>query len=193
MKYSHSLQSEHHQFVPLLIVRCTEIVELRGLTVVGIYRVSGNKAAYTALKEQVNRGLDEHTLADPKWDDVNVVASLLKLFIRELPDGLLPGDMYQLFIEADRHAGRERMLTLKALLGRLPAHSYATLRHLMRHLHRVSEHSASNLMEPKNLAIIFGPTVVWTCNETMESAVKDMQHQCRIVEALVSHVSIYFL
>lgn len=170
--------------------RCTEIVELRGLCVVGIYRVSGNKAAYTALKDQVNRGLDEVTLADPKWDDVNVVASLLKLFIRELPDGLLPGDMYQLFIDADRDAGRARMLKLKGLMGRLPAHSYETLKHLMRHLFRVSEQSATNLMEPKNLAIIFGPTVVWTCNETMESAVKDMQHQCRIVEALVSHVSV---
>lgn len=170
--------------------RCTEIVELRGLTVIGIYRVSGNKAAYMALKELVNRGLpDAAVLADPKWDDVNVVASLLKLFIRELPDGLLPGDMYQLFIEADRARGAERLRRLHQLVGRLPAHSYAALAHLMRHLRRVSEHSGVNLMEPKNLAIIFGPTVVWTCNETMESAVKDMQHQCRIVEALVSHVS----
>lgn len=44
-------------------------------------------------------------------------------------------------------------------------------------------------MEPKNLAIIFGPSVVRTCNETLETVVKDMKHQCRIVEALVSHVS----
>lgn len=46
-------------------------------------------------------------------------------------------------------------------------------------------------MEPKNLAIIFGPSVVRTSNETLETVVKDMKHQCRIVEALVSHVSIY--
>lgn len=44
-------------------------------------------------------------------------------------------------------------------------------------------------MEPKNLAIIFGPSVVRTCNETLETVVKDMKHQCRIVEALVSHVN----
>lgn len=45
-------------------------------------------------------------------------------------------------------------------------------------------------MEPKNLAIIFGPSVVRTSNETLETVVKDMKHQCRIVEALVSHVRI---
>lgn len=45
-------------------------------------------------------------------------------------------------------------------------------------------------MEPKNLAIIFGPSVVRSGNETLEDVVKDMKHQCRIVEALVSHVSI---
>lgn len=46
-------------------------------------------------------------------------------------------------------------------------------------------------MEPKNLAIIFGPSVVRSGNETLEAVVKDMKHQCRIVEALVSHVSIH--
>lgn len=58
----------------------------------------------------------------------------------------------------------------------------------MKHLFLVSQHCEVNLMEPKNLAIIFGPSVVRTSNETLETVVKDMKHQCRIVEALVSHV-----
>lgn len=84
-----------------------------------------------------------------------------------------------------------RILELKSLLERLPAHSYETLKHLMRHLFRVSQNCHLNLMEPKNLAIIFGPSVVRTSNETLETVVKDMKHQCRIVEALVSHVRIF--
>lgn len=75
---------------------------------VGIYRIPGNTAAISALTEQVNRGFDEQTLADAKWEDVNVVSSLLKLFIRSLPDGLLPNDMYNAFIEADKECGQER-------------------------------------------------------------------------------------
>lgn len=60
----------------------------------------------------------------------------------------------------------------------------------MHHLFLVSQNCQVNLMEPKNLAIIFGPSVVRSGNETLETVVKDMKHQCRIVEALVSHVSI---
>lgn len=81
-----------------------------------------------------------------------------------------------------------RLIELKHLLERLPSYSYETLKHLMRHLSRVSRNCHLNLMEPKNLAIIFGPSVVRTSNETLETVVKDMKHQCRIVEALVSHV-----
>lgn len=179
---------------------------------VGIYRIPGNTAAISALTEQVNRGFDEQTMADAKWEDVNVVSSLLKLFIRSLPDGLLPNDMYNAFIEADKEGGQERcvcflfptkkngnlssffdrILEMKSLMERLPAYSYETLKHLMRHLFRVSQNCHLNLMEPKNLAIIFGPSVVRTSNETLETVVKDMKHQCRIVEALVSHVRLFF-
>lgn len=45
-------------------------------------------------------------------------------------------------------------------------------------------------MEPRNLAIVFGPSIVRTSSETLESAVKDMKHQCRIVEAFVLYVSV---
>lgn len=88
---------------------------------VGIYRIPGNTAAISALTEQVNRGFDDQTLADEKWNDVNVVSSLLKLFIRSLPDGLLPNDMYNLFIEADKESGQVRFvcsIKLRPITGR---------------------------------------------------------------------------
>jgi Rho GTPase-activating protein 21/23 len=81
-----------------------------------------------------------------------------------------------------------RLIELKSLLKKLPPHSYETLKHLMCHLNRVSSNCVINLMEPRNLAIVFGPSVVRTANETLETAVKDMKHQCQIVEALVSNV-----
>lgn len=100
--------SDENEHVPFIVTRCTQIVESRGLSVVGIYRIPGNTAAITALTEQVNRGFDEQTLSDPKWEDVNVVSSLLKLFIRSLPEGLLPSDLYNSFIEADKETGQDR-------------------------------------------------------------------------------------
>lgn len=172
----------------MILTKCTNIVESKGLHVVGIYRIPGNTAAISSLTERVNRGLDEQTLKDPKWDDVNVVSSLLKCFIRSLPEPLLPNEMYNSFINADKLCGKERLIELKNLLDRLPHFYYETLRHLIRHLNCISKNCLVNLMEPRNLAIVFGPSIVRSANETLETAVKDMRHQCQIVEALVSHV-----
>lgn len=100
--------SEKHKYVPFILARCTEIVETRGLAIVGIYRIPGNTAAISALTELVNKGFDEHVLSDPRWEDVNVVSSLLKLFLRRLPEALIPNDMYKHFIDADNQTGLKR-------------------------------------------------------------------------------------
>lgn len=156
----------------------------------GIYRIPGNTAAITTLNELVNRtGLDEATLNDPKWDDVNVVSSLLKLFIRSLPEPLLPNELYSFFINADKLTDQvQRFSDIKILLKKLPTHNYETLKHLIKHLNRVSHNSLVNLMEPRNLAIVFGPSIVRKSNDTLEMVVKDMRHQCQIVESLVTNV-----
>lgn len=57
------------------------------------------------------------------------------------------------------------------------------------HLKKVVEHSAMNKMEARNLAIVFGPTLVRTADDNMITMVTDMSHQCRIVETLIQHVS----
>ena len=45
-------------------------------------------------------------------------------------------------------------------------------------------------MDTRNLAIVFGPTLVRTTDESMVTMVKDMSDQCRIVESIIMHVSI---
>ena len=45
-------------------------------------------------------------------------------------------------------------------------------------------------MDARNLAIVFGPTLIRTKDESMVTMVKDMSDQCRIVESVLTHVSI---
>lgn len=182
--------SKNNAYVPHLVEVCTNIVETKGLGVVGIYRIPGNKAAISELSELVNTKdfQFESCATDVRWEDVNVVSSLLKLFIRSLPDALMPASFYINFIEADKKTGMERIMLLKDIVELLPRHPYETMKHLIRHLCRVSDNCEVNRMEPKNLAIIFGPSIIRTPNDTLETAVKDMKHQCRIVELLVTQV-----
>ena len=190
--------SEDHPLVPLLVANCCAIVEERGLEIVGVYRVPGNSAAVSLLTDLVNnKGVDGGGFSaeeEPRWHDVNVVSSLLKSFFRKLPEPLFTTELYPLFIEASKEedAPAHRLLSIKRLIFDLPQHHYETLRLLSRHLCKVVEKSAVNKMETRNIAIVFGPTLVRAGDDNMISMVTDMAQQCRIIESILNYCDWFF-
>jgi len=48
-------------------------------------------------------------------------------------------------------------------------------------------------MDPRNLAIVFGPTLIRPLEDSMITMVRDMSDQCRIAEMIIQHVSLCFL
>lgn len=127
---------------------------------------------------------------DPRWLDVHVVASLIKSFLRRLPDPLLTNDRYPAFIQAADEDEKTSLARIKELINSLPVHYYETLKTVVMHLKHVAEKGEANRMDARNLAIVFGPTIVRTAGESINSMVVDMKNQCKIVEALVLHVSL---
>ncbi|KFD54045.1 hypothetical protein M513_05064 [Trichuris suis] len=173
-------------YVPLIIQLCVKVVEAYGLDTVGVYRIPGNTAAVNTLSASLDQGFEFVEFDDIRWRDVNVVSSLLKAFFRKLPDPLLTSNLYRHFIEANRIESPElRLKTLRDLVRKLPRHNYETLRYLMHHLNRVVAHSAINKMEAKNLALMFGPSLVRPSGENMVAMVTHMSDQCKIVESLI--------
>ena len=165
----------------------------RGLEIVGIYRVPGNNAAVNYLTEQINRGVPFYLLDDSRWQDVNVVSSLLKMFFRKLPDPLFTMDMYSTFIEASKiEQPNKRLEHLRRLVRELPEIHQETLKFLTKHLCNVADNSTTNKMEIRNLAIVFGPTLVRTTDDNMVTMVTDMSQQCRIIESLLSNWEYFF-
>ena len=179
--------------VPYLVKVCCDIVNEKGLDIVGIYRVPGNNAAVTYLTEQINKGVDYFALEDQRWQDVNVVSSLLKSFFRKLPEPLFTVELYAPFIEASKiDVPSKRLDSLRKLIRDLPEIHLETLKYLVSHLCQVAEHSALNKMEVRNLAIVFGPTLVRTTDDNMVSMVTDMSQQCRIIESLLANWEYFF-
>lgn len=77
--------------------------------------------------------------------DIHTVASLIKKFLKELPDPLLPDRMYDNFVVCARILEEEKRLsTLKDLVYQLPTAHYHTLQFLMKHLSKVVAHSSQN-------------------------------------------------
>ncbi|XP_014438707.1 rho GTPase-activating protein 23 [Tupaia chinensis] len=182
-----------NQRVPLIVAACCRIVEARGLESTGIYRVPGNNAVVSSLQEQLNRGPSDINLQDERWQDLNVISSLLKSFFRKLPEPLFTDDKYNDFIEANRiEDSRERMKTLRKLIRDLPGHYYETLKFLVGHLKIIADHSEKNKMEPRNLALVFGPTLVRTSEDNMTDMVTHMPDRYKIVETLIQHSDWFF-
>ncbi|TNN85886.1 Rho GTPase-activating protein 23 [Liparis tanakae] len=162
-----------NKFIPLIVEICCGLVEDMGLEYTGIYRVPGNNAM--------------------KWQDLNVVSSLLKSFFRKLPEPLFTNDKYNDFIDANRmDSTSDRLKTMKKLIRDLPDYYYHTLKFLVVHLKTVADTSDKNKMEPRNLALVFGPTLVRTSEDNMKDMVTHMPDRYKIVETLIHHCNWFF-
>lgn len=78
-------------------------------------------------------------------EDIHTVAGLMKKFLKELPDALLPSHMFQDLVVCAKLPDEEaRLNILKNLVYHLPTAHYHTLRFFMHHLGRVVAHSQQN-------------------------------------------------
>ncbi|XP_062376818.1 rho GTPase-activating protein 21-like isoform X2 [Sardina pilchardus] len=186
--------AHNNRFVPLIVEVCCNLVEERGLEYTGIYRVPGNNAAISNMQEELNnKGMGDIDILDDKWRDLNVISSLLKSFFRKLPEPLFTNERYGDFIDANRiEDPTERLKVLKRLLHELPDHHYETLKFLSAHLKTVADNSEKNKMEPRNLAIVFGPTLVRTSDDNMTHMVTHMPDHYKIVETLIQNYDWFF-
>ncbi|XP_066536737.1 rho GTPase-activating protein 21 isoform X2 [Hoplias malabaricus] len=194
VRLDNCLPAHDNKFVPLIVEVCCKLVEERGLEYTGIYRVPGNNAAISSMQEELDtKGMTDLDLLEDKWRDLNVISSLLKSFFRKLPEPLFTNEKYSDFIEANRTEDAvERLKALKRLIRELPDHHYETLKFLSGHLKTVSENCEKNKMEPRNLAIVFGPTLVRTSEDNMTHMVTHMPDQYKIVETLIQQYEWFF-
>ncbi|MCJ1396274.1 hypothetical protein MMC18_009163 [Xylographa bjoerkii] len=173
--------------VPMVVYQCLQAVDLFGLEVEGIYRLSGTASHIGKLRSVFDNDASQVDFRNPEnfFHDVNSVAGLLKQFFRDLPDPLLTREHYQGFIEAARiDDDIARRDSLHATINSLPDPNYATLRALTLHLHRVQEHSAANRMNAGNLAICFGPTLMGTNNN---GNIADAGWQVRVIDTILQN------
>ncbi|PAV59050.1 hypothetical protein WR25_10759 isoform E [Diploscapter pachys] len=70
-------------------------------------------------------------------------------------------------------------------LRKLPRHHYETLKFLIIHLAEITKNSDVNKMETRNLALMFGPSIVRPSDDNMATMVTHMSDQCKIIETLI--------
>ncbi|KAJ7224270.1 Rho GTPase activation protein [Mycena pura] len=183
--------------VPPIMVKCCQAIEKYGLESQGIYRVSGTMTKVANLRQRLDNDLDSVDLDSPEWSsDINNVASVLKMWLRELPDPLLTFDLQQGFINAAKIENeRLRHIRLHERVNDLPDANYATLKYFMGHLYRVNQHAQVNSMSVQNLAIVFGPTLCGQMKPVngSEGGMPDTTHLNLAIETILTHYTDIFV
>ncbi|XP_008299381.1 breakpoint cluster region protein [Stegastes partitus] len=158
-----SIQSVAQQegvFVPHVVRCCVAEVESRGMAEVGIYRISGTGSDINMLKAAFNSNLRE-AVSRLRSTDVNAVSGVLKLYFRELPEPLIPTELFQSLARTlDIQDLNSRLVSMLSLLQSCPDANRNTFLYLLHHLQRVSEKQDVNKMSLLNLATVFGPSLI---------------------------------
>ncbi|XP_069733828.1 rho GTPase-activating protein 25 isoform X2 [Phaenicophaeus curvirostris] len=148
-----------HQ-VPILVQKCAEFIQEHGVSEEGIFRLPGQDNLVKQLRDAFDAG------ERPSFDrdtDVHTVASLLKLYLRELPEPVVPWTQYEDFLlcgqvlGVDERKGHEELLNQLSLL---PRDNYNLLSYICRFLHKIQLNSSINKMSVDNLATVIGVNLI---------------------------------
>uniref|UniRef100_A0A1B0C0Q9 Rho-GAP domain-containing protein n=1 Tax=Glossina palpalis gambiensis TaxID=67801 RepID=A0A1B0C0Q9_9MUSC len=188
--------------VPKFMISCLNYLERNGLHSVGLFRVS-------ASKKRVKQMRDEFEKTGKKRFDDNTsphdVATLLKEFLRDLPEPLLSNKLYTALLGTQKIRNRRlQMEAISHLVKLLPPAHRDTLYVLLRFLAKVaacsddippsdnSQQANGNKMDSNNLATVFAPNILRTTNpalgnNTSSDEQEYMSDAINVVRIMIDH------
>ncbi|KAK0728964.1 hypothetical protein B0T21DRAFT_204078 [Apiosordaria backusii] len=147
--------------LPAVVYRCIQYLESKNaISEEGIFRLSGSSVTIKQLKERFNTEGDINLVTDPQYYDIHAVASLLKLYLRELPSTILTNDLRLEFIAVTELTNqKQKIALLSELVERLPQANAALLKYLIAFLIKIINNASVNKMTVRNVGIVFSPTL----------------------------------
>lgn len=189
--------------IPLIIKACAEHIESKEEYLIseGLYRKSGSQL----LIEEIEKAFtDCDTELSPELlrlldQDVHAVASVLKRYLRKLPNPVLTFQVYEPLINIVRDSHMMTNLPFKAgtsqnrssphyitavntivkILQNLPQEHRDLLLFLSEHVRAVTSYSENNLMNLHNLSLVFAPGLIR--DYTGDKDITDMKERNYIV------------
>ncbi|KAI0535837.1 hypothetical protein GGR58DRAFT_503903 [Xylaria digitata] len=147
--------------LPAVVYRCIQYLDARDAVLEeGIFRLSGSNLVIKQLRERFNQEGDVNLLTDETYYDIHAVASLLKLYLRELPTTILTRDLHMQFVAVTEMPNQqEKIAAVSELVQRLPLANETLLKYLIAFLIKIINHSDMNKMTVRNVGIVFSPTL----------------------------------
>ncbi|KAF1971458.1 hypothetical protein BU23DRAFT_581584 [Bimuria novae-zelandiae CBS 107.79] len=145
-------------WMPALPWRCIDYLNMRGCEEEGLYRVPGAAHQIRYYEQKFDQDRDIDLIADENLNDPNVIGSLFKNWLRQLPDEIFPKAI-QARIQQECQGAKSTPQLLKDELSRLPPFNYYLLFAITCHISLLHSCSEFNKMNYNNLCICFQPAI----------------------------------
>uniref|UniRef100_A0A3P9C4C9 Rho GTPase activating protein 18 n=1 Tax=Maylandia zebra TaxID=106582 RepID=A0A3P9C4C9_9CICH len=145
--------------VPLILQKIISHIEEEGLHTEGLLRIPGVATRVKFLCQDLESSFYDGTFS---WQQMKQhdAASLLKLFIRELPHPLLTVEYLNAFIAVNNLPTKKQQLqALNLLVLLLPEANRDTLKALVEFFQRVIKNQAKNKMTLNNVSVVMAPNI----------------------------------
>ncbi|XP_066104135.1 rho GTPase-activating protein 18 isoform X1 [Saccopteryx bilineata] len=145
--------------IPLIFQKLISRIEEGGLETEGLLRIPGAANRVKNLCQELEAKFYEGTF---NWESVKQhdAASLLKLFVRELPQPLLSVEYLKAFQAVQNLSTKKQQLqALNLLVILLPDANRDTLKALLEFLQRVIDNKEKNKMTVMNVAMVMAPNL----------------------------------
>ncbi|KAM4555530.1 protein FAM13B isoform 1-T2 [Odontesthes bonariensis] len=172
------------QEVPALVKRIVDYIEEHGhLDFEGLFLVNGNAERVDWLRQRYDSG-EEVELE--KEADLASAVSLLRLFLQELPEPVIPAAIQGHILQLHQEYSNEEELcrNLKYLLQQLPQLNYSLLRFLCRFLASVASLQQEN-WNVGALGAVFGPDIFHLSTEGED--LRDQESVSRVLAELLDN------
>lgn len=119
---------------------------------------------------------------------MHVLTTLLKAFLRELPEPLLTFDAYDPLLHASLISDPEEQCQAAfSIIESLPRLNFTLAERLFFHLARVAHQESHNRMSCNSLAIVFSPCIIRSTRSLpVTESLNDVSRQTSVIEKVIS-------
>ncbi|KAM7135138.1 rho GTPase-activating protein 18 isoform 4-T4 [Molossus nigricans] len=175
--------------IPLIFQNLISQIEEGGLETEGLLRIPGASIRIKNLCQELEAKFYEGTFP---WESVKQhdAASLLKLFIRELPQPLLSAEYLRAFQAVQNLPTKKQQLqALNLLVILLPEANQDTLKALLEFLQRVIDNKEKNKMTVMNVAMVMAPNL-FMCHPLALKSSEQQEFAMAVGTANIMHLLI---
>lgn len=144
-----------NQEVPIVFLKLVDyLIEKNAEEYEGIFRISGKQETVESMINDFENG-EEFDLG--KYKDINCHASVLKQYLRSLPNPLLTYELFPEFMMLLSFESEEdQVKEIRRLIEKLPECNRLAFGKLLQLIDKIQKNSKNNMMNPTNLAVVFG-------------------------------------